>query len=134
MLPQVNKCSEKVVFEKMFPEWPNCRKTKIQDSSLAYSQLASLVSATLGHYYSHITAESLNFCLIKLVKKKQCFILRISTLRFTAKLFYYLVAVLIINIHTSRAWSFYLIKHHILIRSVIIRYNDTACDVLSNNL
>ena len=39
---KVNKCREKVVFKKIFLERPNGRWTKIQYSSPAYSQLASL--------------------------------------------------------------------------------------------
>ena len=49
--PKVNKCSEKVVFEKMFLEWPNGKYTKIQYSSLTYSKLSSLGC----QYYRRVT-------------------------------------------------------------------------------
>ena len=64
--PKVNKYSEKAVFEKIFLEWPNGRKTKIQ--YYVWAACAStravrihnwqVLRATLGHLYS----------LIKLVK------------------------------------------------------------------
>ena len=64
--PKVNKYSEKAVFEKIFLEWPNGRKTKIQYYVCAACVSTRAVrihnwqvlSATLGHLYS----------LIKLVK------------------------------------------------------------------
>ena len=64
--PKVNKYSEKVVFEKIFLEWPNGRETKIQyyvwaacaSTRAVRSHNWQVLSATFGHWYS----------LIKLVK------------------------------------------------------------------
>ena len=80
---------------------------------------------------ANITAESVNFWLIKFVKE-QSWILRSS--KFTACVFFLKnieyssfidsfvvsVAVLLINIHKSRAVTLYLIKHRILIRGGFI--------------
>ena len=61
--PKVNKCSEKVVFEKMFLEWPNGIGTQKSSTRALRIQNCLVLAA-------NITAESLNFWLIKLVKEQ----------------------------------------------------------------
>ena len=67
--PKVNKCSEKVVFEKCF--WNGLLVGKQKSSTRALRIHNCLVlSATLDIAIANTTAESLNFGLIKSVKEQ----------------------------------------------------------------
>ena len=63
---------KKYALKKIFMAWPNGRYTNKQKSSTRALGIHNwqVLSATLGHCYSNITAVSLNFWLIKMVKEQ----------------------------------------------------------------